>query len=89
MAIAFSRLVRFRATDDQIYYGEAGDAWQQILKGLEVDTFVGSSPFDLKPSGKKAVISEVRLKGVLWKIPANTLLILSRSFVLCPACRSL
>ena len=89
MTSTFSRLVRFWASDNQIYYGEAGDTWQQNLKGLEVETFVGSSPFNLEPSGKKAVISEVRLEGVLSKISANNSLILPRSFVLWPVYRSL
>lgn len=82
MTCAFSRLVRFRASNDQVYYGEPGDTWQQNLKGLEVETFVGSSPFSLKPSGKKAVISEVRLEGVLPQTPVNISLILPE--VLCP-----
>lgn len=77
MTCAFSRLVRFRANDDQTYYGEAGDTWQQNLKGLEVETFIGSSPFSLKPSGKKAVISEVRLEGVLPQRSVHLSLIVS------------
>jgi hypothetical protein len=88
MVFSFSRLVRFRASDGQIYYGEAGDTWQESLKGLEVETFIGSSPFDLSPSGKKAVISEVRFKSVLSKNPANISLIHPRSCVLWPVCRS-
>ncbi len=64
MTSSFSRLVRFRAIDGQIYYGEAGDDWQEPLKGREVETFVGSNPFDLTASGKKAVISEVRFESV-------------------------
>src|ERR1700744_5903631 len=62
MAPAFERLVRFRAADGEIYYGEAGSEWQSDLKGREVPLFSGSDPFDssFQLSDKKATIAEVR-----------------------------
>jgi hypothetical protein len=62
MATKFERLVRFRASDGQVYYGEAGSEWESDLKGKEVQTFSGSDPFDssFNLSEKKATISEVR-----------------------------
>jgi len=61
MAPSFERLVRFRASDGQIYYGEAGSEWQSDLKGKEVQLFSGSDPFDsnFQLSDKKATVSEV------------------------------
>ena len=62
MAPTFERLVRFRASDGQTYYGEVGSEWQVDLKGKEVQVFSGSDPFDsnFQVSDKKATISEVR-----------------------------
>ena len=61
MAAKFERLVRFRASDGQVYYGEAGSEWEADLKGKEVQVFSGADPFDgsFKLSDKKATISEV------------------------------
>ncbi|KAH0837094.1 hypothetical protein AYO21_04554 [Fonsecaea monophora] len=61
MAAKFERLVRFKAADGQIYYGEAGSDWDSDLKGREVQIFSGLDPFDsnFKLLDKKAVISEV------------------------------
>ncbi|OQU95239.1 hypothetical protein CLAIMM_01475 [Cladophialophora immunda] len=61
MTTKFQRLVRFRASDGQIYYGEAGSDWESDLKGREVHIFSGADPFDssFRLSEKKAVISEV------------------------------
>ncbi|KAH6708775.1 aromatic compound degradation protein [Leptodontidium sp. MPI-SDFR-AT-0119] len=61
MAPSFTRLVRFKSLDGQIYYGEAGDQWQSDLKGKSVKIFSGLDPFDEKfhLSDKSATISEV------------------------------
>ncbi|KAJ9609991.1 hypothetical protein H2200_006321 [Cladophialophora chaetospira] len=61
MVSSFKRLVRFRASDGQIHYGEAGSEWQSDLKGREVPLFSGSDPFDsnFQLTDKKATISEV------------------------------
>ncbi len=61
MAPTFERLVRFRSSNGQIYYGEASSEWQSDLKGKEVQVFSGSDPFDssFELSDKKATISEV------------------------------
>lgn len=61
MAANFERLVRFQASDGQIYYGEAGSDWQSNLKGKEIQLFSGTDPFDggFHLTEKKAVVSEV------------------------------
>ena len=62
MSQAFSRLVRFKATDGQTYYGEAGADWESELKGRTVQVFTGLDPWEkqFQLSDKTAVISEVR-----------------------------
>jgi hypothetical protein len=66
MAAKFERLVRFRASDGQVYYGEAGSDWESALKGREVQVFSSLDPFDssFSLSDKKATISEVRNKAI-------------------------
>lgn len=61
MAANFSRLVRFKASDGQIYYGEAGDNWETDLKGKKVPVFTSLDPWDSKfqLSERTAEISEV------------------------------
>ena len=46
MAMAFSRLVRFKASSGQIFYGDAGDNWETDLKGKIVQVFTGLDPWD-------------------------------------------
>jgi len=62
MDTKFSRLVRFKAADGHIYYGEAGLDLEKALRGQEVETFTGSGPWDgnFQLSGKRAVVDEVR-----------------------------
>ena len=55
----FSRLVRFKADDGQIYYGDAKETWEENLRGREVESSLGSDPFNLKLTGKKPTVSEV------------------------------
>jgi len=61
MAPQFSRLVRFKSSDGQTYYGEVGDDWDADLKGKQVKVFTGLDPWDssFKLSDKSATISEV------------------------------
>lgn len=61
MNTSFERLVRFRAKDGRILYGEAGSTWEKDLRGQVVKTFNGSDPFhnDFKLAGEEAEIAEV------------------------------
>lgn len=63
MNVPFTRLVRFKSSDGQTLYGEAGADWQKDLRGQTVDTFSGQNPWDpdFKLSGQKAVVSEVSI----------------------------
>jgi hypothetical protein len=61
MPPSFERLVRFKATDEHTYYGEAGSDWQSDLKGREVSVFTGLDPFtaEFHLTERTAVIAEV------------------------------
>ena len=68
MNVAFDRLVRFRASDGQIYHGEAGSNWEAELRGQNVETFTGQGPWDSQfhASGERAEIAEVSERGEAW-----------------------
>ena len=67
MAIAFSRLVRFKASGGQIFYGDAGEDWQSSLEGKTVRVFTGLGPWDsnFRITEKTAVIEEASLRKIL------------------------
>lgn len=62
MMPVFQRLVRFIASDGQIYYGEAGDDWESELVGRTVKVFTGLNPWapDFELSDQLATIQQVR-----------------------------
>lgn len=85
--VAFTRLVRFKASDGQIYYGEAGSEWEADLKGKSIPVFTGLDPWsdEFQLSGNSAVVSEVSEQTP----PAVlTRLTVSRFFALSRRCRS-
>ncbi|KID69021.1 Fumarylacetoacetate hydrolase domain-containing protein 2A [Metarhizium brunneum] len=61
MMPVFQRLVRFIASDGQIYYGETGDDWQSELVGRTVKVFTGLDPWapDFELSNQFATIQQV------------------------------
>lgn len=75
MNTSFERLVRFRAKDGRILYGEAGSVWEKDLRGQVVKIFNGSDPFhdDFKLAGEDAEIAEV-LSSHRTRVPRHSLL---------------
>lgn len=61
MNTSFERLVRFKAKDGRVLYGEAGSVLEKDLRGQVVRIFNGSDPFhdDFKLAGEEAEIAEV------------------------------
>jgi hypothetical protein len=61
MKVSFSRIVRFRDGEGQVYYGDAGSDWNKDLRGQSIEVFQGSQPWDTNfdRSGNHAVVSEV------------------------------
>jgi hypothetical protein len=57
MKTTFRRLVRFKATDGTIKYGEAGE---QVKVGDTIQVYTGDQPWALEGSGEKAEIAEVQ-----------------------------
>jgi len=57
MKTAFERLVRFKCKDGDVFYGEAPAGNELVGKTVEV--YEGSTPWELKPAGKKVEIAEV------------------------------
>ena len=60
MKTAFRRLVRFRATDGSIKYGEGP---YQVAIGDKVEVYNGTEPWNLEKSGKTSEIAEVKGQG--------------------------
>ena len=56
----FSKLVRFRDTNNEIFYGEAPTDTSNLV-GQNVPIYTGSDPWDLKATEKTAVIAAVTL----------------------------
>ena len=81
MATSFSRLVRFKASGGQIFYGDAGDDWETNLEGKTVQVFTGLDPWDssFRLSDKTAVVEEVSM------LPSSaSQKVLKRLQILCP-----
>lgn len=80
MKTAFRRLVRIKAKDGSIKYGEGGE---QVAVGDTVEVYNGTDPWELQASGEKAEIAEVNEQKHTFHAPREA----KRSARSCVRCR--